>query len=317
MNTKKKVSVIGHGRVGRAMEEFFGRRYDITIYDPEKGHASREEHHGSSLAVVCVPTPMSAGGRCDTSLVEEAVAWSQAETILIRSTIPVGTTDRLKKETGKPIVFSPEYVGEASYWVPFRFMQHEIECPFYIFGGEPSDCERVIDIYAPISGPLKQYRVTSARVAEAVKAFENEFIAWKVMFANEMREACAAWNIPYWETRDLWMLDPRVGPMHTAAWRDARGFSGKCIPKDTLSMINSLEDAGYSKKVLRAIVTKNIEYRGSQDYPDDLQLGADLLPASRSIAAAYETSRIRHEESSGRRVPSPQPLAQARQECDS
>ncbi|MDI6772760.1 MAG: hypothetical protein QME77_09270 [bacterium] len=46
----------------------------------------------------------------------------------------------------------------------------------------------------------------------------------------------------------------RVGPMHTASWGDSRGFSGKYLPKDALSMLRS------------------IEYRGEQDYPADLDL---------------------------------------------
>ena len=268
-----RVGIVGHGRVGQAMEAFFGRRYEVTVYDPPNGRGSRDDINGSALVAVCVPTPMLPDGSCDTTIVEESVGWIEAGTILLRSTVPVGTTDELKVRTHKSIVFSPEYVGEPQYWVPYGFMRDEIECPFYIFGGDPADCERVIDLFAPIAGPMKQYRVTSARVAEAVKAFENEFIAWKVMFANEMREACAAWGVPYWEARDLWMLDPRVGPMHTASWGDSRGFSGKCLPKDTLSLLRSLERAGYDKRVLRAIVSKNVEYRGEQDYPADLDVG--------------------------------------------
>ncbi len=265
-----RIGVVGLGHVGSAMERFFSRRYAVAVYDPPKRVGTREEINSCRMAVVCVPTPMAADESCDTSAVEEAAGWIECPLVLIRSTVPPGTTDALRERTGRRIVFSPEYIGESAYWTPYKFMHEEIEAPFYIFGGDPADCHEVIDLYAPIAGPMKQYRITSALAAETVKMFENEYIAWKVTWAAEMREACEVLGLAYWEVRDLWALDPRVDPMHTAAWAESRGFDGRCIPKDTLAFLKVLEGRGYRKEILAAIVARNRRacpgaYRGLRD----------------------------------------------------
>jgi len=253
-----RVAIIGYGRVGKAMERFFSRMYETHAFDPPNGLGDRDIVDDCDLAVVCVPTPMRSDGSCDTSIVEDVVSHLKARLILIRSTVPPGTTDKLKASTGKRVVFSPEYVGEPDYWVPYGMMHEEVESPFYIFGGAPDDCQEMVDIFARIAGPTKKYRITSARAAEAVKAFANEYIAWKVIWAAEMREACEALGVPYWEVRDLWALDPRVDPMHTAAWSGSPGFGGKCLPKDTSSLYTTLRSVGYEKTVLKAVIAKNM-----------------------------------------------------------
>ena len=278
---KKKVGIVGYGYVGKIVDKFFSERYDVKIYDPlyDDKH-TKEEVNACELAVVCVPTPMKNDGSSDTGIVEEVVKWIAAPLILIRSTVPPGTTDRLKKETGKHLVFSPEYAAESKYWAPFPFHTDEREMPFYIFGGDVEDCQRIIDLYVVVTGPTKKYHATTAKVAETVKYFENEYFAWKVMWANEMRETCEAIGVPFWTTRELWALDPRVDSMHTAAFpksesfgHDSRGFGGKCLPKDTAALYRWAKEAGYEKKILHAIIEKNLTLRkGRGDYPENFRL---------------------------------------------
>lgn len=212
---------------------------------------------------------MDEQGACDTSIVEEVLSWVETPLILLRSTVPPGTTDRLMAKTGKNIVFSPEYAGESKYWTPYDFHTDERKMPFYILGGDVDACQRIIDLYAIVAGPTKQYRTTTAKIAETVKYFENEYFAWKVMWATELRETCEAIGVPFWEVRDLWALDPRVEAMHTAAFADNPGFGGKCFPKDTAALYAWAKAAGYEKKVLKAIIDKNkILRRGRGDYLD-------------------------------------------------
>ena len=278
---KRKVGIIGYGYVGKIVEKFFAERYEVRIYDPAyDGHHTKDEINECDLAVICVPPPMRGDGSCDTSIVEETIAWVEAPLILLRSTVPPGTTDRLQKLTGKRIVFSPEYAGESGYWTPHPFTTDEREMPFYIFGGDAGDCEAIIDYYVVVTGPTKKYHSTTAKIAETVKYFENEYFAWKVMWANEMRETCEAIGVPFWTTRELWALDPRVDSMHTGAFaqskafgHESRGFGGKCLPKDTASLYHWAKEAGYEKKVLKAIIEKNLELRkGRGDYPEQFRI---------------------------------------------
>ena len=268
-----KILVVGMGYVGKVVHDFFKDHYEVVGYDPYIPEFKNKPSDHFDLAVVSVPTQPNDDGTCDTSIVEEALAWIDAEVILIRSTIPPGTTDLLKKKTGKRIVFSPEYAGEGKYWSPYPFDRDEKNVPFYIFGGDKKDCEFIIDLYVPVAGPKKKYRVTDARTAEVVKYMENTYFAWKTMFAAEMKEICDASNVPYWEVRDLWALDPRVDEMHTAVFPNNFGFGGKCLPKDTLAMLRWSKANGYEPEILKALINKNMKYRkDTNDYPKDLKL---------------------------------------------
>lgn len=251
-----KVAIIGYGFVGKKMAEFFGKAHAVCAYDPPLGLTNRIGVNGADLAVVCVPTPSMEDGSCDVSVVEETVRWIEAPIILIRSTVSPGTTAKLAAETGKSLAFCPEYLGEGA-----GAFQHEEDVGWWIVSdtddGAFRVCARAIEQVVP---GATVYGADSY-VAEAVKYFENEYLAWQVIFAAEMYEACAALGVAYEDVRRLWTLDPRVNRTHTTAHSGDLGFGGKCLPKDTLAWARRLEQAGYRKRVLEAVLRKNGDLR--------------------------------------------------------
>jgi nucleotide sugar dehydrogenase len=275
MKNKKKIGIVGYGYVGQAMSRFFQKHYDLRIHDPAYFEAKRlppdpnkgstrgnestqEEINECDVAVVCVPTPSKEDGRCDTSIVEAVVEWLNTPLIIIKSTVEPGTTERLRQKTGKNIVFSPEYCGESSYWTPYSFHTDVKETPFFIFGGEPQDTSKCVDLYLPITGPTKVYRQTSSLEAELAKYIENSFYAMKVTFcydmANLVEKVGGNWN----ECRELWLLDPRLNPMHTAVFAENdTAYSGKCFPKDINALANYALAHGYVAKMLWATIKSN------------------------------------------------------------
>jgi len=271
MTSRKRVGIVGYGYVGRAMWNFFRLHYDVVVYDPayprdaETG-LTREgaqwvDQAGINrcdLAVVCVPTPQSESGACNTSIVEHTVRWLETPLILLKSTVAIGTTDRLRAETGKRIVFSPEYCGESSYWTPYRFHTEVKETPFFTFGGAPEDTSVCVDFFLKVAGPVKTYRQTSAKAAEMAKYMENTFYAAKITFCYEMATLCANAGIDFNEVRELWLLDPRINPMHTAVFAENnKPFSGKCLPKDLAALIAFAEESGYAPEFLREVASSN------------------------------------------------------------
>ena len=258
----KKVGIIGYGYVGKAMYEFFKDHYDTYIYDPyvENTH-TKDQINECDLGVVCVPTPMSANGSCDTSIVEEVVGWLETPLIILKSTVPVGTTDALADEHSARIVFSPEYCGESTYWSPYGFHTEVKDTPFFTFGGCLDDCREAIDYYLPITGPMKTYHQTTAEVAEMAKYMENCFYATKIAFCNEIYSICENMGIDWNAAREAWLLDPRIHPMHTAVFRDSRGFGGKCLPKDLNAMISFAKDYGVDPILLESVWKSNSEVR--------------------------------------------------------
>lgn len=264
------VGIVGYGYLGKAMARFFSRQYPVRVYDPyanphdplppQTQWASREEINGCQVAWVCVPTPSdpSRNFACDTSAVEEVVGWLETPLIAVGSTVEVGTTDRLRQTTGKPIVFSPAYVGETTYWSPHKLRDEVIEAPFFIFGGDPQDTRRAVELFLPLAGPYKVYRQVPARTAEMAKYMENTYLALKVAFVYEMAQISQTLGVDFYEARELWLLDPRTDPGHTGVFSTNQApFAGKCLPKDLAALIALAREKGFEPTLLAALENTN------------------------------------------------------------
>jgi len=214
-----KVCLIGYGYVGQAYHKVFK---DAYIFDEPKGMGTREEVNTCALAVVCVPTPSTLAGACDTSIVEEVVSWLETPLILIKSALEPGTVDRLKEKYGKRICVSVEYVGEGNYFTPiwkYPDPLNPISHGFVVIGGDDKDCAEVMDFLTPILGPTARIRITTALEAEIIKYAENTWGATKVTFAHMLRDVCEKAGANWFRVREGWIDDPRVEVMHTHSTR--------------------------------------------------------------------------------------------------
>ncbi len=264
----KRIIILGFGFVGKFMKRTF---QNADFFDIEEGLVL---HNGNiikndnireylnalnenwDLGIICVPTPSLKDGGCDTSQVEKSVEFwkDKVSNFLIKSTIEVGFTEKLIKKYNKPIVFSPEYIGETTN---HPMLNLDSKKKFIIFGGTKENIDRVFEIYKYyINAEVKIYRVES-NVAELCKYMENSFFAMKVIFCNEFFEIAKAFNINYEDLRDVWLADYRIGRSHTLVYNEKRGFSGKCLPKDMKAIIKSSESVNYSPEILKSILKRN------------------------------------------------------------
>lgn len=261
----KKVAVIGYGYVGKGVFNFFQDKFETIFYDPfVEGSCSKEEVNNCNLAIICVPTPMGEDGSCDTSIVEETLGWLSTSLILIKSTIPPGTTEKLMDKTGKAICFSPEYMGEGGYFVPYwKYPDpHDMrKHSFQTIGGPKGVATRIADYFVSVMGPEARIHFTDSTTAELAKYMENAFIATKVVFCNEFYEIAQTFGVEYKELRELWLLDERMGRMFTAVFPDSRGFGGKCLPKDVNGIVKASEKAGYVPELMREVLKSNVRLR--------------------------------------------------------
>lgn len=251
-----KVAIIGYGTVGVGMHMIFP---EAIIVDPAKSNVSLQSIKDVDLAVVCVPTPQSPNGSCDTSIVRSVVQECEARVLLIKSTVTPGTVKELVEQTGKSIVFSPEYMGETKHWTPAQFPDPNDPRThgFVILGGEQEDCSFVADALLPRLGPATRFRFMNSTEAELVKYLENAYFSLKVTYANEIRRICEKVGVNYHVVREGWLDDPRVGPMHTAAFKEQRGFSGKCLPKDLAALAAFCRDMDLDDSLFETVLKIN------------------------------------------------------------
>lgn len=243
-----KVKIYGFGWVGKAMKTMFP---DALVQDPAQNMFAPEK---ADIGFICVPTPNKGKSDLDCSIVEEVVRSAPEDILVIRSTVMPGTTERLVKETGKHIVFSPEYLGETVN----HPMTEQKERPFYILGGEVQDCQKIIDLYTQVYNANTRIRVMSSYEAEVVKLTENRAIAFKVSQCQELFDACEKAGINYYTIRDaVYGDDPRFNLWWTFVYRDKRGANSKCIPKDVYAWCAWAESVGYDPEITNALLERN------------------------------------------------------------
>jgi UDPglucose 6-dehydrogenase len=207
------------------------------------------------------PPRRSQTAQRDLSIVEEAVGWIECDHIVLRSTVPVGTTDRLRRETGKSIVFQPEYGPAATPDHPFQDLR---QIRWVILGGQRSDTIPVADLYKTVFNSDIRIHQTDGRTAELTKYMENCFLVLKVTFCNEFYDLANVLGVDYNELRELWLLDPRVGRSHTFVFPSDRGFGGGCLPKDLQAMVTAAHGAGYEPTLLEEVLATNQRIREAQ-----------------------------------------------------
>ncbi|MFH1047613.1 MAG: hypothetical protein V1738_04890 [Patescibacteria group bacterium] len=285
MSDRKKIALYGYGYVGRALYRFLKSHYDVMVIDPyvdfDAMNANGDEEYperwsreysaadGIEHAVVCVPTPTAADGwSCDTSIAEDVLTKTNHISYLVKSTVAPGTIDRLIEKTGKRICFSPEYIGEGKYQIPYwQDMPHPTDMKlhsFHIFGGERSVTTEWLQIFQRVAGWGARYMQTTSVQAELTKYFENMYLATKKIFCDEMYNVCQAFDADYNEVKELWLMDGRIGRSMTGIYPDARGFSGKCLPKDTAAIVAAARAKGYDPKLWAEVIASNKRVRGEE-----------------------------------------------------
>jgi UDP-glucose 6-dehydrogenase len=197
------------------------------------------------IAFICVDTPATEENLCDTTEVKNAIMENDALIYVVKSTVLPETTERLMRETGKHILFSPEYYGCTQHCNNFSF-------PFTILGGEKEDCKEVIQYLQHVYDGRHQFRITDSKTAELAKYMENSFLAMKTSFCQQFFDIAERAGVCYEELRELFTLDPRVGPSHTFVYRDHPYWDSHCLNKDVPAIANA-----YGAELLLSMIEFN------------------------------------------------------------
>jgi len=245
----KSVGIVGAGHVGTAMKKLFA---DAYVFDEPKAIGERNGINNCDVTFVCVPTPMACDGSCDTTIVESVIEWIDSKFIVIRSTVPVGFTDKMKEKYGKRILFQPEYYGET-VGHPFADLKKQ---GWITIGGDILDAEEVVSVYQQVLTSETFVNIVDSKTAELAKYMENSFFATKVTFCNEFYDLAQKMGVNYSKLRETWLLDPRMGRSHTFVYPENRGYGGACLPKDISAIVYQGEQIT-DMTLLKAVIEKN------------------------------------------------------------
>lgn len=264
-----QIGIIGYGIVGQAIEYGF-KGEDIFIYDKFKNYLTLPEVcKKSEFIFVSVPTPiMENESGIDLSIVEEVVGEVAKEIdgtdkiLIIKSTVIPGSTAEFQKKYPKVnFCFNPEFLTEANFLEDFVKSDRCVV-------GSTNDLisRRVISLYKKHFPHMTMFQ-TDPTTAEMVKYMANCYLAMKVIFANEMFDICQSLGIKYEEVKKLVVADHRIFDSHLDI-TTARGFGGKCFPKDLLALRAMAKEKGVDTSILDVVWKKNLEVRKVRDWEE-------------------------------------------------
>jgi len=271
----QKIGIIGQGFVGNAVREGMTSYYEVIAYDKDPNKFSNassifEVVEQTDVTFLCVPTPMRKNGSCDLSIVKSALeeisdvarALNKNQIVVIKSTIPPGTTDQLNSEFDfVNIVFNPEFLTEANAVDDYK-NQNRI-----VIGGDRPYTSTVKQVFAK-AFPKVPIIKTSATIAETIKYVTNTFLSVKVSYANEIYQLCQALNIDYDKVVEYARYDDRLGNSHwSVPGPDGDfGFGGHCFPKDIAALQYLAGQLNVDTTMLNATIAKNAMVRTNKDW---------------------------------------------------
>ena len=247
------IGVIGYGVVGSATAELLRRLgHEVAVSDTEpckmakarsEGFADLDQNAPPEALFICVPE-----GRVRDAL----RSVPDSPLTVIRSTVPPGTTEALSEDVGRPLLFMPETLREATaLWDALN--------PALILIGCRSEKQgqRLAELFAPLMAPVV---LVPPSTAEMVKLTLNAYFHTLISFWNEIHLICDRVGLQSLVIGKLCGLDPRVSPY--GATMHGLPAGGTCLPKDLAQLINFAEQKSHKPQLLAAAQHMNLKVAG-------------------------------------------------------
>ena len=270
---------------------------EVTIFEPglselltqgiENGNlkfvvGATSASRNAAFHFLCLPTPPNPDGSTNmeyfSSAIEEIKDILPPNSVIVnKSTLPVGTASQLKKQiqrTDVEIVSNPEFLSEGNA------VQDFLQPSRIVIGAESQEAaSSVAALFKDIDTTTQ---ITGTESAELIKHTANAFLAMKLTFINEIATLCELVGANVLDVAEGIGYDPRIGSTYL---RPGPGWGGSCFPKDSSSLLQTANKAGFDFELLEKAITLNQTHlrRTAQKVVNALPQGKE--PENSKIAA--------------------------------
>ncbi len=261
-----KICIVGAGYVGMSLGVLLSKKYSVTILDIDqkkvdainKNKPSIKDvsinkfwkenklniksttnkivaYKDSEFIVICTPTDYdekkkNLNTKSVDSVIKDSLKYSKSSSLIIKSTVPIGYTRKMKKKYKfKNIFFSPEFLREGNA------LKDNLYPSRIVMGSTNKKAKKFVEILknCSIKKDAKVFYMDSDE-SEAVKLFSNTYLAMRVAFFNELDNLSLKMNLNTMSIIEGVSADKRIGNFYN---NPSFGYGGYCLPKDTEQLL--------------------------------------------------------------------------------
>jgi nucleotide sugar dehydrogenase len=258
-----KIGIIGLGYVGSAIA-WAHRDQNVIVRDPKlKDSAELTEFLDCDGIFVCVPSPSSTDGHCDTRILESVlkellfVLINNPIPIICKTTAPPSVYEQLQQQYPN-VVYCPEFLTAANNIVDYQ------NAEYIVLGGEKNWCIEAREIIKHgVSKIDDLFIITDIKTASLYKYMMNCYLATKVTFMNDFANFAEHLGVDWGSIRAIAAMDVRIGHTHmeVPGPDGQKGWGGMCFPKDIAAIQMEALDLGTELELLGCVEDINKKHR--------------------------------------------------------